>query len=193
MKAIFLWFYCLPITGAVIWIILATGIFLHLRTKFGTRWFWRIGLVLMILCWTWVVANQTVLSRAPGVQQTPILEPFQSYVEVFQGGNREILRSQFMNVVLFYPAGLIIAALFPERWPLWIKVLTALVLGFMFSRNIEHYQYYLAVGLPQVDDVIHNTVGALLGSMAIRINVIETLKKWEDWTARFIAFLLSEE
>ena len=63
----------------------------------------------------------------------------------------------------------------------------------MFSRNIEYYQYYLAVGVPQIDDVIHNTVGVLLGSMAIRINVIETLKIWEDWTARFIAFLLSEE
>lgn len=98
-----------------------------------------------------------------------------------------------MNTVLFYPAGLIIAALFPERWPLWTKSLTALMLGFIFSRNIEYYQYYLAVGLPQADDVIHNTAGALLGSMAIRINVIETLKKWEDWTANFIAFLLSEE
>lgn len=150
-------------------------------------------MVLMILLWAWVVANQTVLSRTPGVQQTPILEPFQSYMEVFRGGNREILRSQFMNMVLFYPAGLIIAALFPDRWLLWIKALTALALGFMFSCNIECYQYYLAVGLPQVDDVIHNTAGALLGSMAIRVNLIETLKKWEDWTARFIAFLLSEE
>lgn len=177
MRILFLWFYCLPTPVAVAVVVLTTGTFLYLRVKYGGRLFWQVGVFSMLLLWGWIVAHQTALGRTIGVSQTPILNPFQSYIDVLKGGNREILRSQFMNVILFYPIGLLLAALFPKRWPLVVKALTAFAVGIWFSWNIEYYQYCFSVGVPQVDDVIHNTGGAVLGSLATNVDIMVALKK----------------
>ena len=54
----------------------------------------------------------------------------------------------------------------PRKWPGWRRcILVVLVLAAM-SAGIEYLQYHYALGRCEIDDVIHNTAGTLLGSLA---------------------------
>jgi glycopeptide antibiotics resistance protein len=81
------------------------------------------------------------------------------------GGDDEILRSNFMNVVLFYPAGLLFCSLLPQQWYKWCKVLLTVVVFCALSCGIEYMQYAFSLGHVEIDDVIHNAFGALLGGI----------------------------
>lgn len=110
-----------------------------------------------------MVLFATLFSRQSAVSHSPNLIPLHSYRELLNGGTRELLRTNFMNVILFYPGGLLLRMLLPSgrrAVPAWIG--TGLLLG-CFSLGLEYLQYRLALGTPEIDDVIHNTLGALLG------------------------------
>jgi glycopeptide antibiotics resistance protein len=69
------------------------------------------------------------------------------------------------NVMLFMPWGflLFIALYTVDRPTLQTYVLTIL-LGFSFSLGIEGWQYFLPSRVADINDVIWNTTGAILGS-----------------------------
>lgn len=79
-----------------------------------------------------------------------------AYRELFSGDpnwKRDLVQN-IKNIVLFIPFGL----LFPLRkWK--IVLLSAL----LFSISIESIQYFMGLGLCELDDVICNTIGAMLG------------------------------
>ena len=77
-----------------------------------------------------------------------------------------------MNVILFYPAGLLTASLFPDKWTCLQKIWSTVILFAMFSGMIEYVQFFYALGEPEMDDVIHNTLGALLGTLTFVIKDI---------------------
>ena len=81
----------------------------------------------------------------------------------------KIYRSNFMNMVLFYPAGLLAASLLTRKWPGWCRCLLTAVLFGAMSGAIEYAQYRYELGNVEIDDVIHNTAGALAGSLAVLI------------------------
>ena len=66
-----------------------------------------------------------------------------------------------MNVLLFFPAGLLGAMLLPRRRRsiLWLILGTAL-----FSLTIDLLQFRLSLGNAEMDDILHNTLGTLLGA-----------------------------
>ena len=97
----------------------------------------------------------------------PDLIPFHSYLELFETGNDEILRTNFMNIALFYPAGLLLAPQFPENWPRNRKMLFVGIAFALLSVVIEYAQFRYSLGEPEIDDVIHNTFGAITGALPI--------------------------
>ena len=124
-------------------------------------------LLVGVLLWGGTVIYITILSREPGTTFA-YGALFRSYREVLAGGNRELLRSNFMNVLLFLPGGLLLGALLPDRWPRWARMLTAgLLLGGM-SLAIEQCQHLRMLGNAEADDILHNTLGAVLGGMCIK-------------------------
>lgn len=127
----------------------------------------RIIDAILLIAWLSIIMYATIGQRSVADSlDTMVLQPFHSYREVQNGGNPEIYRSNFMNVLLFYPAGLLAASLLPRRWQGWWRcILVVLVLAAM-SAGVEFLQYRYALGRCEIDDVIHNTVGALLGSLA---------------------------
>ena len=162
---LFLWFYCLPIWQAVLLIALGTAVFLLLEKKLRPLRVWRwlkLGLLAALLA---AILSTTLASRSSQETAPQVLPLFHSYRTLLRGGNKEILRTNFMNVVLFYPAGLITVSLLPRKWPGWGKCLPALFLLAAFSALIEWNQYRLGLGLCEIDDVFHNILGALLGSL----------------------------
>ena len=90
--------------------------------------------------------------------------PFQSYRAFFAGENEELLRSNLMNVLLFFPAGLFAGTLLPRRRLL--PILGIALAAALLSAGIEVLQFRFALGFAETDDVIHNTLGALLGAAA---------------------------
>lgn len=119
-------------------------------------------LAAMLLLWTAAVLWTTLLNRSPGKVGDFQTIPLHSYREMELTGNREILRSSCMNAALFYPAGLLMAAALPRRQ----RIPVTLVVMAAFSLTIEVLQHRLSLGRGEIDDVIHNTLGAGLGCMA---------------------------
>lgn len=172
LQSVFLWFYCLSFQDAVVLVIAAGAAYLILRHWLGGKTWWRPIIALLLLAWLAVIAAATLTDRMPGITPAePRLIPFHSYRAVMAGENIEILRSNFMNAVLFYPAGLFACELLPKGWN-WAKrgILIA-VLFSLVSVGIEVCQYHFALGQAEADDVIHNALGALIGALVCTIPI----------------------
>ena len=178
MRILFHWFYGLPILNAVLMLLAATVIFLFLRDKIGNTPHWTTGITFLLLCWIAVIILGTLGQRAEGENQSaPILTPFYSYYIALCDGQRELYRSNFMNVVLFYPAGLLSFQLLPKQWHTGRRTVLTVCAFIPVSMCIEYAQYLFGLGLAEIDDVIHNGLGALLGAVAGGIPVLAMIKK----------------
>ena len=140
--------------------------YLILRLWLGIKSFWQPAIALLFLVWLAVIAVATLTDRTPGLIPTePELIPFHSYRAVMAGENKEILRSNFMNMILFYPVGLFACELMPKSLSQAKRIILVAVLFALVSVGIEFCQYHFALGQAEVDDVIHNSLGALIGAL----------------------------
>lgn len=98
----------------------------------------------------------TLFSRL-GTERRSFLLPFHSYVEIWKG-NRQFLLENIGNVVLFIPLGVALSVL--NKW----DVKKA---GFLASLLIEVLQFTFALGTFECDDLIHNTLGAVIGAWCV--------------------------
>lgn len=165
-------FYQLPLESIARYFLLLSLIFLFARRRYAhCRWFrWGVWGTLMI----WIAATLwiTIFNRSPGSAYPPELIPFHSYRKLFATGITEIFRSNFMNAALFYPAGLLTASQLPENWSRIQKILFSAFLFALFSFMIEDIQFLYALGEPEIDDVLHNTLGAVCGAIPIAFEEI---------------------
>ena len=83
--------------------------------------------------------------------------PFHSYVEILKG-NRQFLLENIGNVVLFIPLGVALK---------WSGVEDVKKTGFLVSFLIEVLQFTFALGTFECDDLIHNTLGAVIGACCV--------------------------
>lgn len=164
--SIFQWIYCLDISILVFIIIAVTLVFTWGFRRYEKQQWCRPAIGLLLAVCTAAIFAVTLLIRSSSPEQfEPSLLPFASYRYVLEGDSVERLRSNFMNVVLFYPAGLFAAVLLPQRWnPVLRILLVSLVFAFI-SAGIEYAQYAFVLGQLETDDVIHNTLGACIGSL----------------------------
>lgn len=170
LQSFFLWFYCLSMSKAVLLLLLVTGAYLMVRWQFGKMRLWRAGIALVLLAWLVVIAVITLADRTPGaIPAAPELIPLHSYRAVMAGENSELLRSNFMNVVLFYPVGLLGCDMLPGRWSRKRRFFLIAVLCVLLSLGIECSQYLFVLGQAEADDVIHNGLGAFLGGAVCEI------------------------
>lgn len=167
LQYLFVNFYCMDIPAILQLLLFATVGFWAIYRWHREKWWIRISVAAILLCWIAIVIYVTVGDRTGNRTMQVNLIPFHSYREVLSGGNPEILRSNFMNAVLFYPAGLLATALLPEKWPGWSRCVLVVLLFAALSAGIEYVQYTYALGRCEIDDVIHNTAGALAGSLAV--------------------------
>lgn len=160
-----MWIYCMDFHEALILLTTFTGLFYATKVKLGQQRIWKLAVILCLFMWAASVVTQTIFQRTPDASLQPIWQPFQSYVDALkEGGQKELLRSNFMNAVLFYPAGLLLVSLLTEKWHSRRRLLMVLLLCMGFSLAIEFAQYSYHLGLAQTDDVIHNALGACLGA-----------------------------
>ncbi len=101
-----------------------------------------------------------ILSRSPGEEYTVNLIPLSSYYRYFLGNNPEAFRTNTANLAVFYPPGLILSDIFQRNKKK--KIIIGLI-AFGLSASIEIVQCIFSIGYTEIDDIIHNTLGAVLG------------------------------
>lgn len=158
-------FYCLPPEGIVLGFFLASLLFVRLHAALGSRRWFHLGMIGFLIAWFSVTVWTTVLVRSGGRIFAPELIPFHSYRKMLATGNIEILRANFMNMALFYPAGLLLASALPRQLPPTRRIAAVAMPMLALSIGIEYAQFRWALGDPEMDDVIHNTLGAVLGCL----------------------------
>lgn len=72
-------------------------------------------------------------------------------------------REMILNVVLFLPVGALLSCLFPHMRPR-----RAAAIGFLASLAIECLQLFFRLGTFDLCDLIHNTLGTVLGFLLFR-------------------------
>jgi len=104
----------------------------------------------------------TVFFRKGGRTEIYMLTPFVSYVKMFQGEASDMLFDILVNVALFMPVGFLWGAQSSLKPPKrrWFVVL---LLGLCLSTGIELFQLFLNKGFVEIDDIIHNTLGCVIG------------------------------
>lgn len=95
----------------------------------------------------------------------PRLEPFTLKWYLYRHGQdvSSVYLDVIGNIVMFVPVSLFLFVVFGFRRFDYI-----LLFGFLLSVAIEVTQYITGVGFPDIDDVIFNTFGAVLGILIIR-------------------------
>ena len=168
----FLSFYCLPIwkTVAGLFLVLLLWCVLSHRCSRARShlWIWKMVCGVAFLLWVIAILYVTLLSRSSGDGAVYLL-PFHQLFSVLQGGNPEILRSAWMNVLLFVPLGMLLPELFPADWPLSRRLLAAALASQALSAGIELMQWRWTLGTAETDDVLANTLGAVIGVLSTRL------------------------
>lgn len=124
---------------------------------------------------TAVVLYITLLTRTPGDYEV-VLTPFAALAAARQ--QPELYREMLMNVFLFFPFGLTLSNALPRRWNHWRRIGVTTLVGCLLSAGIEYAQYRFCLGMAETDDVLCNTLGALLGAGSLLIaHAIENHKK----------------
>ena len=69
------------------------------------------------------------------------------------------------NIFLFLPLGMVIFLVFRQKFCYSLKklLLTALVIGMLFSLGIEMFQFLIPKRIPSVSDIVANTSGTVFG------------------------------
>ena len=92
-------------------------------------------------------------------EHTITLKPFLSYCIAYETENAELWLQIIMNIAMYVPIGFALPGCLQTVDKLW-KVI---VLVLICSVGIEAIQYIFSIGYAEVDDVINNVFGTLMG------------------------------
>lgn len=141
--------------------------FLEAWRRYGARSWFRPLCGLLLLPWCYVLLHLTLGNRPAGYCSEVLPIPFHFLKEIYMTGNWELVRSMFMNALLFFPAGLLLTVLLPQSWSRRrVTVLVCLVFT-LISVTLEGVQLVYAMGRAETDDVLFNVLGAYLGTLPI--------------------------
>lgn len=129
----------------------------------------RYSAVLLLIEYTFLLFCSTVLFRMTGTSSRYDFQPFWSY------SRPDLLVENIMNVVVFVPVGLLLGiAIKNIRW--W----QVLLIGCGISVSIETLQFVFMKGFSELDDVMHNTLGCLVGFLIYRAGLKVILSANKD-------------
>lgn len=111
---------------------------------------------LLVEC-IFIIYCSTVIYRETFPKPQYNFMPFWSYQAIKDGDDMYIVEN-FLNVILFIPVGFLACGF--RRMNRWWRVA---LLGCIISSSIEGLQLWLQRGLCELDDVFHNTLGAIVG------------------------------
>lgn len=132
-------------------------------------------LISLFVTYIFFILLITLIARTPADARKAELIPFWSWYEVIVNHSTSLAVEIILNVVLFVPVG-ILARLQNFR------LRPVLLFSLFFSLSIELTQYFTCRGLCEIfDDVIHNTVGSLIGyaGCGYVMRIYDKKRKWK--------------
>lgn len=127
----------------------------------------------MLIGYLILYAYLTLSYRQPSDQPQINLEPLWSYREAFRikAGSIRIrrlglARQILLNLLVMIPIGLLLPLVYHRCCHPYIL---AALTGFILSVMTETVQYFTRLGLCELDDVFHNTLGCLLGVLLLHL------------------------
>ena len=143
----------------------------------------RVLLWVMAAAWLFVVVYYGFLIRQPGYHGGVNTQPFWEIKRafrllgpsVFDGiriASRVVFMDLVLNILLFVPFGMMMPLLFPR-----LPRILVVPLGLLCSTLIEGVQYLTQLGMTDVDDLINNTLGTLIGLLLFLLFIRPTGKK----------------
>ena len=123
----------------------------------------------VLIAFLLIVLGSTVFGRIPGLRRYELL-PLWSYGAIIRG-NPGILQEVLLNCVLLFPVGMLLPLIFsrPLKW------YQGLLFGAIVSGCIELLQLITCRGLFEFDDIIHNSIGCMIGCVVSSW----VMKKWK--------------
>lgn len=112
---------------------------------------------LLLMEYSFLLYCSTVIFRKVLPEREFDLMPFWSYRAIMDG-KEQYLAENIMNVVVFMPVGILLGIAIRGR-----NVWTALLVGVGLSVGIETLQFVFKKGFSELDDVMHNTLGCMIG------------------------------
>lgn len=120
----------------------------------GWKTGWRQAIGLLIIEYVFLLYASTIIFR--------VAKPFRQFnFTLFWSYSRpELFVENVMNVVVFVPVGLLATSVLKKH-----RFVKAMAFGFAVSVGIEALQFILKRGFSEFDDVLHNTLGTLIGCL----------------------------
>ena len=129
----------------------------------GFRKGWRYVAGLLLTEYIALLYCSMVIFRAYSEDAGHDFTPFWSYTAI-QEGRIDLIPENVMNVVVFVPVGVLLGSLLKVK----VSWLIALLVGMGISVSIEMLQYFFHRGFAETDDVVHNTLGCLIGYILVK-------------------------
>ena len=123
------------------------------------------GMMLLFILYVLMVGYITIFSRAEG-HSTDVLLSFDSIEEAIDRHSLEPLNHLMLNIAMFVPLGVLFPLIHP--WKL-NKAMYVIPLGLMLSTIIETTQLMLQKGQCDIEDIVANTLGGLVGLLLYRL------------------------
>ena len=143
--------------------------------------------VLLLLCYLGGLAAITFIDRMDGMQGGVQLHPFLAFREAWNSFTVQVWLNPLLNIAMFLPLGVLLP-LAAKPFRRWYWMLAA---GAGTSLVIEVLQYILGRGQADVDDLICNTLGAMLGYCLCMLFVSLARKRWKLSVAYVVLPILS--
>lgn len=131
---------------------------------------WQSAFVIVVLAVSITLVLWLTLFSRLGSDSRHFYPPFWSYKAILNGSGKALLED-IGNIVLFIPIGVAIALL------LGLSVNHSLLIGFTISLIIESCQWFFWLGSFEIDDLIHNTIGAGIGVVLVTRTAFGTMLK----------------
>lgn len=142
---IFMWF--------IYWIFLRKFLKNHVKSHIK-----KVVIFCILFCYIVIVSGATIFIR-PGVYEHANLHLFSSYIEAWNNYSKSYWRNIVLNILMFVPFGFLLP-LFSDKFKNFFATMS---LSLMFTVGIEVTQYITKRGIFEVDDIMNNWIGALIG------------------------------
>lgn len=127
----------------------------------GLKGFWRgtrYSMGVLLVEYIILIYCSTVFFRISGKTVQYDFMPFWSYQAYFAGREPNAIIENVMNVLVFVPVGLLLG--FAIKKTSYVRMA---IIGVCISVGVESLQLIFMKGFSEVDDVMHNTLGCILG------------------------------
>lgn len=134
---------------------------------------WKLLMKSVLVCYLVVVVGVTLLDRTGHMGTGKIMPLFYSYQDAWVNFSAAAWRNIILNICMFVPFGVLLPSCIKSCQSWWKTYLA----GFVFTVGIESVQLVARRGLFELDDIMGNTVGAMIGYGIFALGICA----WKMW------------